>query len=151
MVNTTFTSADKASLAQPVQITNILQCNGGHPPADGTTHQVEEDHDGHGNEVSGGDGWGSGSTPHVFLQSSGDSYCATRAIHDTKVRDLQRKIDEDVSRSTSLKTEVQSWRTATKDLQSSLDAANSELNSAKSEPKHQSSKAAKQQSNNAAT
>jgi hypothetical protein len=80
-----------------------------------------------------GGGWCSGSTPHAFLQSSSDSYCATRAIHDTKVRDLQRKIDEEAAQSASLDTEVQSCWTAAKDLQSSLDAANSELNAAKSE------------------
>ncbi len=51
-----------------------------------------------------------GSTPHTFLQSSGDSYCDTRVIHDTKVRDLQRKIDEEAVRSASLDTEVQSFR-----------------------------------------
>jgi hypothetical protein len=104
-VHAAFTSADQVSSAQPVQITSTLQRNKGQPPADGTTQQVEEEHDGHGNEGNGGGGWGSGSTPHAFRQSSGDSYCVTHAIHDTKVRDLQRKVDEESTRNASLDTQ----------------------------------------------
>jgi hypothetical protein len=154
-VNATLTSADQECLAQPVQITNILQRNEGQPPTDGTTQQVEEQHDGHVNEGIGGGGWGSGSTPHVFRQSSGDSYCDTPAIHDTKVRDLQRKIDEEAVQSRAQRVSGHGSSILAdrcqKDLQSSLDAANSEFNAAKSELDETQQRNTATQQNNDAT
>jgi hypothetical protein len=97
-VNASFTSADQASSAQTTQITSTPQGNEGQPPADEHTQQEDGDDDGSDNTGSGTGGWGSGprgSTPSAFRPFSDEPYCATRAIHDDRVRDLKQKLEEE--------------------------------------------------------
>ena len=63
------------------------QAPGGHPdaPDDGGSNNTEPG--------DGGD-WGSSSGPNDFRQSSGESYCATHEIHESRVRELRSQLDD---------------------------------------------------------
>jgi regulator of replication initiation timing len=88
-------TTDRTSSSQPAHSTASTPFRSeGYFSTAGPAQQQDGDRDDNENEGNGGGGWGSDTTPNAFRQPSSVPFCATRAIHDDKVRQLQIELGE---------------------------------------------------------
>jgi hypothetical protein len=91
------------------------QVPGGHPDA-------SDDGGSNNTEPGDGGGWGSSSGPSAFRQSSGESYCATHEIHESRVRELRSQLDEAETLVQSLRSDSASERLKGKQIINDMEA-----------------------------
>jgi hypothetical protein len=91
------------------------QATGGHQdaPDDGGSNNTEP---------GDGGGWGSSSGPSAFRQSSGEPYCATHEIHESRVRELRFQLDEAETLVKSLRSDSASERLKSKQMINDMEA-----------------------------
>jgi hypothetical protein len=70
----------------------------------------------------GGGGWGSSSGPSAFRHSSGEPYCATHEIHESRVRELRFQLDEAEALVKSLRSDSAAERLRCKQMINDMEA-----------------------------